>query len=63
MIVEENATSVTLARPDGQRTTILRLDIEEMRGTGRSFMPEGLEKDLSPQDLADVMTFVQEARE
>ncbi|QDU38200.1 Neutral ceramidase precursor [Maioricimonas rarisocia] len=63
MIVEENATSVTLARPDGQRTTILRLDIEEMRGTGRSFMPEGLEKDLSPQDLADVMAFVQEMRE
>ena len=63
MIVVENATSVTLARPDGQRTTILRLDIEEMRGTGRSFMPEGLEKDLSPQDLADVMAFVQEVRE
>ncbi|MFG0335375.1 MAG: hypothetical protein ACF8TS_18605, partial [Maioricimonas sp. JB049] len=63
MIVEENATSVTLARPDGQRTTILRLDIEEMRGTGRSFMPEGLVKDHSPQDLADVMTFVQEVRE
>jgi putative heme-binding domain-containing protein len=59
MIVEETATSITLARPDGKREVLLRIDIEQLASSGKSFMPEGLEKDLSPQDLADVIAFVQ----
>ncbi|REJ97796.1 MAG: dehydrogenase [Planctomycetota bacterium] len=58
MIVEETATSVTLAKPDGTKEVILRVDIDEIAGTGKSFMPEGLEKDLSPQDIADVISFL-----
>jgi putative membrane-bound dehydrogenase-like protein len=61
MIVEESATSITLARPDGKRDVLLRIDIEQLASSGKSFMPEGLEKELSPQDLADVMAFVQSA--
>jgi hypothetical protein len=37
------------------------VDIDEFTGNGKSFMPEGLEKDLSPQDVADVITFIQSA--
>ncbi len=59
MIVEETATSLTLAKPDGNRDVLLRIDIEELSGTGKSFMPEGLERDLTPQQLADVIAFVQ----
>ncbi len=59
MIVEQTATSITLGRTDGQRETILRIDLEELASTGKSFMPEGLEKDLTPQDVADVIAFVQ----
>jgi putative membrane-bound dehydrogenase-like protein len=59
MIVEQTATSITLARADGQRETLLRIDIEELASTGKSFMPEGLEKDLSPQHLADLIAFIQ----
>lgn len=61
MIVEETATSITLARPDGKRDVLLRIDIEQLASSGKSFMPEGLEKDLSAQDLADVIAFVQSA--
>jgi putative heme-binding domain-containing protein len=58
LMVNETATSIDLARTDGKKETILRSDIEEMVSTRRSFMPEGFEKDLSPQDLADVISFV-----
>ncbi|MFO0947975.1 MAG: c-type cytochrome [Planctomycetota bacterium] len=59
LIVAETTSSITLARPDGKRDVILRVDIEEMAGSGKSFMPEGLEKDLSKQELADVFAFLQ----
>ncbi|MBX3440794.1 MAG: neutral/alkaline non-lysosomal ceramidase N-terminal domain-containing protein [Planctomyces sp.] len=59
MIVEETSTSITLARPDGQKDVILRIDLESLSSSGKSFMPEGLERELSPQDIADVIAFVQ----
>ncbi len=62
LVVEETATSLTLATADGRQHPILRRDIEELVLSGLSFMPEGLERDLSDQDLADVVTFVQQAR-
>lgn len=57
MITNETATAITLTGTDAKEQTILRADLEELRSTGRSLMPEGMEKDLSPQDMADVMAF------
>ncbi len=59
LIKSETANSLTLADPQGKEHVILRIDIEAMSGTGKSFMPEGLERDLTPQDLADLMAFIQ----
>lgn len=59
MIIEETATSLTLAKADGNRDVLLRIDIDELSGTGKSFMPEGLERDLTPEQLADVIAFIQ----
>ena len=61
MIVGETASGITLATVDGKRESILRLDIEELTSSGKSFMPEGLEKDLTATDLADVIAFVRSA--
>jgi putative membrane-bound dehydrogenase-like protein len=58
MLVVESSSSMTLARPDGTLVEILRGDIERMVSSGRSFMPEGLEKDLSAQQLADLFAFL-----
>lgn len=58
LIREETATSLTLIRPDGKPISLLRSEIEEIASTGRSFMPEGLEKELTPQDVADVIAFL-----
>jgi putative heme-binding domain-containing protein len=61
MIIAESANSITLAQPNGTQQDLLRVDIEELTSTGLSFMPVGLEKDLSPQDLADLFAFIRDA--
>ena len=61
MLLGESSNSVRLIGSDGKQTTILRRDLETLASTRLSFMPEGLEKDLQPQDLADVMAFVTSA--
>ena len=58
MITAETATSITLRRPDGTSATILRVNIEELRSTGTSFMPEGLEKSINHQEMADLIAYL-----
>lgn len=61
VLAAETATSVTLRREKGQTDTILRENIDEMRASARSLMPDGLEKELSPQDLANLFAFLRES--
>jgi putative heme-binding domain-containing protein len=58
MLANETGNSVTLRGQEGKLQTILRTDLELLRSTGKSLMPEGLEKDLGPQDLANVIAYV-----
>ena len=48
---------------DGKQHPILRTEIEELITNSRSLMPEGLEKELSKQQLADVISYVAGASE
>lgn len=58
LVESETGTSVTLVGQNGQRSTLLRADMESLQSTGKSMMPDGLEQELKPQDLADVMQFI-----
>jgi putative membrane-bound dehydrogenase-like protein len=58
ILAAETASSLTLVQAEGKSETVLRIDIESLRSTGLSLMPEGLEKVLNPQQLADVMAFI-----
>jgi putative membrane-bound dehydrogenase-like protein len=58
MIAAETATSVTLKRGDNQSDTILRIDIDRMRSTGLSLMPEGLEQQIDRQGMADLIAYL-----
>ncbi len=60
MIASETATGITLRRAETAEDTVLRADIDEIRSTGNSLMPDGLEKQLSHQELADLMEFVKQ---
>jgi putative membrane-bound dehydrogenase-like protein len=58
ILASEAANSITLRAQDGKDQVLLRRDLEELQSTGKSLMPEGLEKDLSRQDLADVIAYL-----
>ncbi len=57
----ETGGSITLLGEQARRQTILRSDLELLRSSGKSLMPDGLERDLSPQDLADLIAVVARA--
>ncbi len=59
LIVGETGNSILLHLADGSRRTILRSAIRQLTSTDRSFMPEGLEADLSLRDMADLLAFLQ----
>ena len=61
LIAGESATSVTLKKPGGLLESVLRTEIEELRFTGKSLMPEGFEQLLSPGDLANLIAFLKDA--
>ena len=62
LIASESATALTLRGQEGKDEVILRADIEALRSLGQSFMPEGLEKDLKPEDLANMLAFLRGVR-
>ncbi len=62
MIIAETANSITLQRTDGTMATVLRVDIEELNSTGLSFMPEGLEKQVSIPMMADLLAYLAAVR-
>ncbi len=57
-LASESATSITLVAADGKQHTILRNDIEELTSSAKSVMPEGLEKDVSVEQMADLLAFL-----
>ncbi len=58
MIASENANSVTIRRVDGTQETILRVNIDELTSSGLSFMPEGLEKQINVEQMADLLAYL-----
>jgi putative heme-binding domain-containing protein len=58
LLANETGNSVTLKGQEGKQQTILRSELEALQETGKSLMPEGLEKDLSPADLANVIAYL-----
>jgi hypothetical protein len=51
-----------LKQPENKTQLILRQDIEELKSNGISLMPEGLEKNISIEQMADLISFVKNWR-
>jgi putative membrane-bound dehydrogenase-like protein len=62
MITEESATSITLQRAESAKDELLRVDIELLQSTGMSIMPEGLEEQLTPQAMADLIAYLMQVK-
>jgi len=58
LLVSETPQTVTLNQPEGRQITVERSEIEELRSSNKSLMPEGIEKDVSIQQMADLIAFL-----
>jgi putative heme-binding domain-containing protein len=54
----ETAAAVTLAMPGGLEVTIPRQDVQAMQLLEGSAMPDGLEGQISTQEMADLFAFL-----
>ena len=61
IVAVETPTSVTLRRADGAEDTVLRANLESLRSTKLSLMPEGFEKQLVKAEVADLFAFLRAA--
>jgi putative membrane-bound dehydrogenase-like protein len=59
MIAAETASSITLRRAEKAEDTLLRSQIDDVQATAKSVMPDGLEMQLSKQDVADLIAYLQ----
>ncbi len=58
LLVEDNQQRVVLKTEGGKLETVPRGDIDEMAVSKVSLMPEGVEKQLKPQEIADLFAFL-----
>jgi putative heme-binding domain-containing protein len=58
IVESESGTSLTLKGNEGKIYKILRNELEELRNTGVSLMPEGLAQQISPDDMQHLLSFL-----
>jgi putative heme-binding domain-containing protein len=58
VLQSESAASLTLVGQDGKQWQVSRSRIEEIRRTDKSLMPEGLERELTPTALQDLLAYL-----
>ena len=59
LIAEQNPGSITLLGANNERTMIARDKIEAIEESPVSLMPENLLKELKPQELRDLFSYLQ----
>ena len=58
MMSGESRTAITLIDTEGKENQIAREDIDELIRSRKSLMPEGFEKQLSPEELSSLLEFL-----
>lgn len=58
MITAENANSLSIRKADNTTETVLRVEVDELKSSNMSFMPEGLEKQLDHTAMADLLAYL-----
>ena len=61
IVVKETSTELVLATGPQQFQPLLRSEIEEMQPGNVSLMPQGIDKILNPQEIADLIAFLKNA--
>ncbi|MFC5411793.1 PVC-type heme-binding CxxCH protein [Larkinella bovis] len=62
LIPTETPTALTVRNQGGIETTIARQDIESLKAMNMSAMTAGLEKQINPQQMADLLAYIRQAK-
>jgi putative membrane-bound dehydrogenase-like protein len=62
IIARDDATSLALKIMGGAEVNLPRANIKGSTSSGKSLMPEGLEAGMTVQDMADLLTFIEELK-
>ncbi|MFO0901179.1 MAG: PVC-type heme-binding CxxCH protein [Pirellulales bacterium] len=62
LLARETSDAATLRRAEGLEDVVPRSQIDTLRATGRSLMPEGFEQQIPAQGLADLLEFLKAPR-
>ncbi len=62
IIKSESPSGIELALGAGEHELILRSDIQELRPSGISMMPEQLEVDLDVKAMSDLLAYIEGVR-
>ena len=60
IISSETATAITLKNVNREVRTVNRTDIKSLKALNMSSMPNGLEKQINQQQMADLLTFLRQ---
>jgi putative membrane-bound dehydrogenase-like protein len=60
VLVNENAGSIAIKQANGEVRTVARSEMEALRNTGRSLMPDGLEANITVAEMRDLLEFLQQ---
>ncbi|MBI1313361.1 c-type cytochrome [bacterium] len=58
LMVSESSEVVVLRQAENKEQVIPRSEIDELRSTSKSLMPEGVEKEVTIEQMADLLTFL-----
>jgi putative heme-binding domain-containing protein len=59
LIVDQTPEAITLRGAKGESSRVARAELEEVKETDTSLMPESLYKEFSPEQLRDLFSFLQ----
>jgi putative heme-binding domain-containing protein len=59
ILANDTPANLTVRQAYGRETAIPRANIKRMTSQGKSLMPEGLEEGMKPQELADLIAFIE----
>ncbi|MGN6547666.1 MAG: c-type cytochrome, partial [Aureliella sp.] len=58
MLAAESLSAIEIIDAEGKRQSISRDDVDQISATNKSLMPEGLEEQLKPADMTDLLEFL-----
>lgn len=62
ILATNTGATIVLVRGAGLQDQVSRSELESLEASGKSLMPEGIERDLTPQQVADVIAFLRKQR-